>query len=132
MYEKLEEIERRYEELQRKIAEPSVVTDVAAYRDAMKAIAEISEVVSKFRELKDVRKRLGDARDLLRSDDDMRELAELEIAELDPKEPKLEREVQVLLQPKDPNDEKNEFVAIRAGTGGAEAALLAGEVLGKD
>ena len=129
MYEKLEEIERRYEELQRKIADPSVVTDVAAYRDAMKAIAEIGEVVSKFRELKDVRKRLADARDMLRSDDDMRELAELEIAELAPKEPLLEREIQVLLQPKDPNDEKNVFVEIRAGTGGDEASLFAGEIM---
>jgi peptide chain release factor 1 len=129
MYEKLEEIERRYEELQRKIADPSVVTDVAAYRDAMKAIAEISDVVSKYRELKDVRKRLADARDMLRSDDDMRELAELEIAELEPKGPQLEREIQVLLQPKDPNDEKNVFVEIRAGTGGDEASLFAGEIM---
>jgi peptide chain release factor 1 len=129
MYEKLEEIERRYEELQRKIADPSVVTDVAGYRDAMKAIAEIGDVVSKFRELKDVRKRLADARDMLRSDDDMRELAQLEIAELEPKEPQLEREIQVLLQPKDPNDEKNVFVEIRAGTGGDEASLFAGEIM---
>jgi peptide chain release factor 1 len=129
MYEKLEEIERRYEELQRKIADPSVVTDVAAYRDAMKAIAEIGEVVSKHRELKDVRKRLADAREMLRSDDDMRELAGLEIAELEPKEPQLEREIQVLLQPKDPNDEKNVFVEIRAGTGGDEASLFAGEIM---
>jgi peptide chain release factor 1 len=129
MYEKLEEIERRYEELQRKIADPSVVTDVAAYRDAMKAIAEIGEVVAKYRELKDVRKRLADARDMLRSDDDMRELAELEVAELEPKEPLLEREIQVLLQPKDPNDEKNVFVEIRAGTGGDEASLFAGEIM---
>jgi peptide chain release factor 1 len=129
MYEKLEEIERRYEELQRKIADPSVVTDIAAYRDAMKAIAEIGEVVSKYRELKDVRKRLADAREMLRSDDDMRELAGLEIAELEPKEPQLEREIQVLLQPKDPNDEKNVFVEIRAGTGGDEASLFAGEIM---
>jgi peptide chain release factor 1 len=66
---------------------------------------------------------------LLKSDDDMRELAELEIAELGPKEPGLEREIQVLLQPKDPNDEKNVFVEIRAGTGGDEASLFAGEMM---
>jgi peptide chain release factor 1 len=129
MYEKLAEIEKRYDELQRKIEDPSVVTDVAAFRDAMKAIAEIQDVVAKYRELKDVRKRLADARELLKSDDDMRELAELEIAELEPKEPELEHEIQVLLQPKDPNDDKNVFVEIRAGTGGDEASLFAAEIM---
>ncbi len=128
MYEKLDEIEQRYDELQAKIGDPSVATDVAAYRDAMKAIAEIEDVVAKYRELKDIRKRLRDAREMLHSDD-MRELAEMEIAELEPKEPLLEREIQVLLQPKDPNDEKNVFVEIRAGTGGDEASLFAAEVM---
>src|SRR3954447_12010238 len=124
MYEKLEEVEKRYDELQRKIAEPDVVTDPAAYRDAMKAISEIEDVVAKYRELKSVRKRLGDAREMLRSDDEMRELAEIELAELAPKEPVLEQEIRVLLQPKDPNDDKNVFVEIRAGTGGDEASLF--------
>lgn len=129
MYEKLEEIERRYSELQRKIAEPDVVTDVKAYRDTMKAISEIEEVVVKFRELKQAQKRLADARDMLRADDDMRELAEMEIAELEPRIPQLEQEIRVLLQPKDPNDEKNVFVEIRAGTGGDEASLFAAEIM---
>src|SRR5437763_3199439 len=129
MYEKLEEIEKRYEELQRKIADPSVVTDVAAYRDAMKAIAEIQEIVARYHELKDVRKRLAEARDMLRSDDEMRELAEVELAGLEPKEPALANEIRVLLQPKDPNDEKNVFVEIRAGTGGDEASLFAAEIM---
>jgi peptide chain release factor 1 len=129
MFEKLDEIEKRYDELQRKIGDPSVATDVAAFRDAMKAIAEIQEVVAKYRELKELRKRLADARELLKSDDDMRELAEMEIAELEPKAPELEREIQVLLQPKDPNDDKNVFVEIRAGTGGDEASLFAAEMM---
>ena len=129
MYEKLEEIEKRYDELQRKIGDPTVVTDVKLYRDTMKSISEIDDVVAKYRELKDVRKRLGDAREMLRSDDDMRELAELEIAELEPREPSLEQEIQVLLQPKDPNDDKNVFVEIRAGTGGDEASLFAAEIM---
>ena len=102
MYEeKLNDIERRYDELQRKIADPSVVTDVAAYRDTMKAISEIEEVVAKYRQFKDVRKRLADARDMLAADDEMRELAQMEIAELEPLAPQLERDIQVLLQPKD-------------------------------
>ncbi len=129
MYEKLQEIEKRHEELQQKLADPSVVTDVAAYRNTMKAISEIGEVVAKYRELKDVRKRLSDAREMLRSDDELRELAELELAELEPKEPALEQELQVLLQPKDPNDDKNVFVEIRAGTGGDEASLFAAEIM---
>ena len=129
MHEKLEEIEKRYDELQRKIAQPEVATDVAVFRDAMKAIAEIQDVVAKFRELKSVRKRVADAREMLRSDDEMRELAELELAELEPKEPALEQEIRVLLQPKDPNDEKNVFVEIRAGTGGDEASLFAAEIM---
>ena len=129
MYEKLQDIEKRYHELQRKTEDPSIFNDVAAYRTTMKSIAEIEEVVHKFRELKDVRKRLTEARDMLRADDDMRELAEMELAELEPQEPQLEHELQVLLQPKDPNDDKNVFVEIRAGTGGDEASLFAAEIM---
>jgi len=130
MYEeKLTDIEKRYDELQRKIADPSVVTDVAAYRNTMKAISEIDDVVAKYRQLKDVRKRLADAREMLQANDEMRELAQMEIAELEPQEPALEKEIQVLLQPKDPNDEKNVFVEIRAGTGGDEASLFAAEIM---
>ncbi len=129
MYEKLNDIEKRYEELQRKIADPSVATDVAAFREAMKSIAEIQDVVAKFRELRDVQKRLADAREMLKTDDEMRELAELELADLEPKAPQLEAELKVLLQPRDPNDEKNVFVEIRAGTGGDEASLFAAEIM---
>jgi peptide chain release factor 1 len=129
MYEKLDEIEKRYEELQRKIQDPSVVTDVSAYRTTMKSISEIEEVVIKFRELRDIRKRLADAREMMRSDDEMRELAEMELAELEPKEPALEAQLKVLLQPRDPNDEKNVFVEVRAGTGGDEASLFAAEIM---
>src|SRR5439155_21787510 len=78
---------------------------------------------------KGVSKRLADAREMLRSDDEMRELATMEIAELEPKAPELEKEIQILLQPKDPNDDKNVFVEIRAGTGGDEASLFAAEIM---
>jgi peptide chain release factor 1 len=129
MYEKLNDIEKRYEELQRKIENPAIVTNVSAYRDTMKSIAEIEEVVGKFRELRDIRKRIADAREMLQSDDDMRELAQMELAELEPREPLLEAELKVLLQPKDPNDDKNVFVEVRAGTGGDEASLFAAEIM---
>ncbi|MCU1227397.1 MAG: peptide chain release factor 1, partial [Acidobacteria bacterium] len=120
MHEKLDEIEKRYEELQRKIEDPSIVTDVAAYRETMKSISELNEVVAKFRELKQVQKGLAETREMLstlKHGDEMRELAELELADLEAREPSLENEVRVLLQPKDPNDDKNVFVEIRAGTG---------------
>src|SRR5215210_3396039 len=129
MYEKLEEIEKRYDELQRKIADPGVATDVAAFREAMKSISEMQDVVFQYRELKNVRKRLAEAREMLRSDDEMRELAQLELADLEPKEPPLEAQLKVLLQPKDPNDEKNVFVEVRACTGGDEASLFAAEIM---
>jgi peptide chain release factor 1 len=129
MFSKLNDIEKRYEELQRKIEDPSIATNVAAFREAMKSIAEIEEVVAKYRQLRDVKKRLADAREMMRSDDEMRELAEMELAELEPREPLLEAELQVLLQPKDPNDDKNVFIEVRAGTGGDEASLFAAEIM---
>ena len=132
MYEKLNDIEKRYDELQQRLADPAVVNDHATYRDTMKAISEIDDVVAKYRELKEVRKRLVETREMfgtLKGDDDMRELAELEVAELEPKDAALEAELRVLLQPKDPNDDKNVFIEIRAGTGGDEASLFAAEVM---
>ena len=129
MQEKLDQIEQRYDELQRKIADPAVATNVAVFRDSMKAIAEIQDVVAKYRELREVRKRLADAREMLTGDDELRELAEVELAELEARQPKLEEELKILLQPRDPNDEKNVFVEIRAGTGGDEASLFADEIM---
>src|SRR5206468_3655206 len=77
----------------------------------------------------EVRKRIADAREMMKSDDEMRELAQMELTELEPKEPRLEHDIQILLQPKDPNDDKNVFVEIRAGTGGDEASLFAAEIM---
>ncbi|HEU4522783.1 MAG TPA: peptide chain release factor 1 [Thermoanaerobaculia bacterium] len=133
MEHKLNDIEKRYDELQQRLADPSVVTDVKAYRDTMKAVSEIDEVVAKYRELKDVRKRLAETRDMVaalqKGEDELRELAAIELSELEEKEPRLEEELRILLQPKDPNDDKNVFVEIRAGTGGDEASLFAAEVM---
>ena len=131
-YEKLQEIERRYDELQQKIGDPELVADVKRFRDTMKSISEIEEVVQKFREFKTIQQRLRETKQMLNdlpSGDELRELAELELAELEEKAPQLEKEMQILLQPKDPNDEKNVFVEIRAGTGGDEASLFAAEIM---
>ena len=132
MNDKLDQLEQRYEELQAKASDPAIVNDHNAYRDAMKAIKEIEEVVSKYRELKQVRKGIADTKGMLSSikgEDELRELAEMELADLQAKEPALEDDLRVLLQPKDPNDEKNVFVEIRAGTGGDEASLFAAEIM---
>jgi len=125
--EKLEQLEKRYEELQAKVADPSIVSDIAKYRDTMKALSEIEEVVVKYRELKQVRKGVADAKEMLKGE--LRELAEIELAELETRVPTLENDLRILLQPRDPNDEKNVFVEIRAGTGGDEASLFAAEIM---
>ncbi len=132
MNEKLDQLEQRYDELQAKVADPNIVSDIAVYRDTMKAISEIEEVVTKYRQLKQVRKSIAETREMLSSlkgEEELRELAELELSDLQAKEPVLENELRLLLQPKDPNDEKNVFVEIRAGTGGDEASLFAAEVM---
>jgi peptide chain release factor 1 len=130
--EKLDQLEQRYEQLQAKASDPGIVSDRNAYRDTMKAISEIEEVVSKYRQLRQVRKGIADTKGMLSSlkgEDELRELAELELTDLQAKEPLLEAELRVLLQPRDPNDEKNVFVEIRAGTGGDEASLFAAEIM---
>ena len=133
MNEKLERLEQRYDELQANVSDPNITSDIATYRDTMKAISEIEEVVTKYRQLKHVRKSIADTREMLSSplkgEDELRELAELELADLQAKEPLLENDLRLLLQPKDPNDEKNVFVEIRAGTGGDEASLFAAEIM---
>src|ERR1700737_4410230 len=105
MNEKLDQLETRYHELQAKASDPKITTDRSAYRDTMKAISEIEEVVSKYRELKQVRKGIADTRGMLSSikgEDELRELAELELADLQAREPTLESDLKILLQPKDP------------------------------
>ena len=127
MNEKLEQLERRYEELQAKVADPNIVSDMTTYRETMKALSEVEEVVAKYRELKQVRKGIADAQEMMKGE--LRELAEMELADLQAREPMLESDLRALLQPKDPNDEKNVFVEIRAGTGGDEASLFAAEIM---
>ncbi len=133
MFEKLNETEKRYERLQYEMATPEVATDVARFRDTMKEVSEIEEIVRVFREWKKVDEQLRETREMIKSlgggEAEMRELAEMELEELEERKPKLEEELKVLLQPKDPNDEKNVFVEIRAGTGGDEASLFAQEMM---
>ena len=129
MIDRLEQMEQRYNELQSQFALPEVINDHEKYQKTAKQLREIETPVEKYRELKQVRQGLSDARAMLAENDpDLRELAEAEIASLEPREPALEEELKLLLLPKDPNDEKNVILEIRAGTGGDEASLFAAEI----
>jgi peptide chain release factor 1 len=127
MIDRLQQMEKRYEELSAQLSLPEVVNDREKYQQAGKALSVLETPVMKFRELKQVRQSLAEARALL-ADPEMRAMAEEEITSLAPREPALEEEIKVLLLPKDPNDEKNVILEIRAGTGGDEASLFAAEI----
>ncbi len=124
--QKLEQIEKRFEELTRQLAEAG---DAEEYRKAAKARSELEEQVYRFREWKRVDGELRQAREMLReSDPELRAMAQEEVARLEPEAARIGEELRVLTLPKDPNDEKNVVLEIRAGTGGDEATLFAGEV----
>ncbi|MFM2124295.1 MAG: hypothetical protein RL328_746 [Acidobacteriota bacterium] len=127
--EKLEDVERRYEELTAQMADPEIIGDAAQYRKISKQQSDLVDVVNKFREWKTASKNLAEARVMLAENDpDLQAMAQEEIARLEPDLAKYEDELKVLLLPKDPNDDKNVVLEIRAGTGGDEATLFAEEV----
>jgi peptide chain release factor 1 len=128
MLDKLDFITDKYKELSGKIADPEIIADNAVWTKYVKEHAEIEPVVQKYQQYKKTLEELSDAREMLADEND-RELEEMiksEIDQLTGKKDALEGELKFLLLPKDPNDEKNVFVEIRAGTGGEEAALFAG------
>jgi peptide chain release factor 1 len=129
MIDRLEQMEQRYNEMQAQFALPEVASDHEKYQKIAKALREIETPVEKYRELKQVRLGLAEARAMLaESDADLRAMAQEEIAALEPRSQALEEELRVMLLPKDPNDEKNVILEIRAGTGGDEASLFVAEV----
>jgi peptide chain release factor 1 len=126
---RLDQIELRFEDVMRQLADPAVIGDSEQYRKAAKAHSELSEVVSKYREWKHVSSALEQARGMMSdSDPEMREMANAEIVGMEPRLAQIEEELKILLLPKDPNDEKNVVLEIRAGAGGDEATLFAAEV----
>jgi len=131
MLEKLAQIEESYEEINRQLSEPDVTSNIDAYTKLMKQHKSLGEIVEKYREIKKTKEDLDGAKEVLEAteDSEMREMAEMEISELEEAYTKGEEELRVLLIPKDPNDEKNVIVEIRAGTGGDEATLFAAEIL---
>jgi peptide chain release factor 1 len=127
---KLDRTEARYQELTLQMADPAVINDSDKYRKTAKAHRDLEEVVSKYREWKKVRQNLDQARPMLEeSDAELRAMAAEEIASMEPALATLEQDLKVLLLPKDPNDDKNVVLEIRAGTGGDEATLFAAEIL---
>jgi len=126
---KLDEMERRFEDLTHQMADPAVISDNDQYRKVSKAHSEQSEIVAKYREWKKADSDLEEARGMLtETDPELRQMAEDEAARLEPELARLEDELKFLMLPKDPNDEKNVVMEIRAGTGGDEATLFAAEV----
>jgi len=130
MFDKLRQVEERYRELTQSLSDPAVIGQQAVYAKTAKAAAELSEVVGKFEDYKQLLARLEEARHMAAEDADreMREMAQAEVAELGARQAKLEEELRALLIPRDPNDEKNVFVEIRAGAGGDEAGLFAADL----
>ena len=129
MFERLEQISSRYEELGRQLGSDEIVNDHLAYQKIAKQHRDLEPVVSKFREYQQIKTGIADATSMLsESDADIRAMAEDELAQLQERLPKVEDEIKLLLLPKDPNDEKNVIVEIRAGTGGDEASLFAAEM----
>ncbi|HEX6623389.1 MAG TPA: peptide chain release factor 1, partial [Pyrinomonadaceae bacterium] len=131
MLEKLDQIEARYEALTEELSSPEVFSDQANYAKVSKQHRALGEMVSKYREWKTIREELAGAKELFDSADDeeMRELARAEMDSLTARLEKNEEDLRVLLLPRDPNDEKNVILEIRAGTGGDEATLFAAEML---
>ena len=126
---KLEEIEARFEGLNRQMANPEVISDPELYRKIAKNHSDIEGVVGKFREWKQVAHELAGAREMLaESDPELRQLAQEDVDHLTPGLARIEEELRARLLPRDPNDEKNVVLEIRAGTGGDEATLFAGEI----
>ena len=125
MFDKLESVEKRYEELTKMISDPEIIANQAEWQKLIKEHSNIEEIALKFKEYKSLKNRMNEAKDMM-EDKELKELAEIEFYEMKEKIPQIEEELKVLLIPKDPNDDKNIICEIRGGAGGEEAALFAG------
>jgi len=130
MFDKLQNLESKYEELGRLLSDPEVIADQNQFQKHAKAHADLTEIITTFREYKKVLQEIEDAKTILAEEEDqeLKEMASLELEELEAKVPQLEDQLKLLLLPKDPNDEKNVIMEIRGGAGGEEAALFAGDL----
>ncbi|MBI3650872.1 MAG: peptide chain release factor 1 [Acidobacteria bacterium] len=131
MLDKLEGIEKKYEELTMQLSDPELLADQQRYTKTTKQHRDLEEIVAKYRQFCAIEQGIKDSKEMLEleSDEEMLELARTELAELEAKRVRVEDDLKVLLIPKDPNDEKNVILEIRAGTGGDEATLFAAEIM---
>jgi peptide chain release factor 1 len=130
MIDLLKSVENRYDELNHKLSEPSVISKQDEYKKLLKEYSSLQEIITKYRTYKKLNNELNDAHELLdeKPDDDFREMLEAEIEKLKADIEETKKELKILLIPKDPNDEKNVIIEIRGGAGGEEAALFAGNL----
>ena len=130
MFDKLDFILEKYEELSMKVSDPDVINNQPLWQKYIKEMGEMEPIVNKYKEYKKAKEEISEAKEMLDSgDEELKELAKRELSELEDKLPQMEEDLKILLLPKDPNDEKNVFLEIRAGTGGEEAALFAQDLL---
>ena len=130
MFDKLDFILEKYEELSLKVSDPDVINNQKLWQKHIKEMGEMEPIVNKFRDYKKAKEAGAEAKEMLDSgDEELRELAKMEIAEYEEQLPQLEEQLKILLLPKDPNDDKNVILEVRAGTGGEEAALFEQDLL---
>jgi len=130
MFERLHQLEARYDELTQALASPEVISDSSKYQKTAKAHSELTEIVTKFREYKDLQRGVAESKAMIAEEGDaeLRAYAQEELTKLEERIATAEQELKLLMLPKDPNDEKNVVIEIRAGTGGDEATLFAAEI----
>jgi len=131
MFDKLDFLQEKYEDLSKKAADPEIISNQSEWQKYVKELADIEPIVNKYREYKQVKVGIAEAKSILSesNDEELREMAKLELGELEDSVSEIEEQLKVLLLPKDPNDDKNVIVEIRAGAGGDEAGLFAGVLL---
>ncbi|MBS6176038.1 peptide chain release factor 1 [Emergencia timonensis] len=131
MFDKLDFIVEKYKELSLKVSDPEVINDQPLWQKHIKEMGEMEPIVKEYEEYKKAKEELKDAKDIVENetDEEIRDLAKMEVNELEDRIEELEGELKILLLPKDPNDEKNVILEVRAGTGGEEAALFGQDLL---
>ena len=130
MFDKLDFILEKYEELSLKVSDPEIINNQPVWQKHIKEMGEMEPIVNKYKEYKKAKEDLAAAKEMLEeNDEELREMAKMEIAEIEPQIGTYEDELKILLLPKDPNDEKNVILEVRAGTGGDEAALFGADLL---
>ncbi len=130
MFNKLEFVLEKYDELSMKVSDPEIINNQPLWQKHIKEMGEMEPIVNKYKEYKAAKDSMAEAKDMLdMGDEELKELAKMEISELEDRIPQLEDELKILMLPKDPNDEKNVILEVRAGTGGDEAALFGNDLL---